>query len=84
MKKLKQNQKTMKKLREIIDAQKQKAQFEKEAELKSEFKVIERNGELWLTHCGVAFKKLYASATAKDIALMLESCREVAIEYARL
>lgn len=74
----------MKKLREIIDAQRTKAQFEKEAMLKSEFKVVERNGSLWLTHMGVAFMKVASLAKAEDIAKELNKARETAIEFERL
>lgn len=74
----------MKNLREIIDARKQKAQFERESELKADFRVVERNGVLWLTHMGVAFMKVAALAKAEDVAKELNNARETAIEFERL
>lgn len=74
----------MRKLREIIDARKQKAQFEKEAELKAEFRVVEGNGSLWLTHCGVAFMKVSSLAKAEDVAKALNDARNTAVEFEKL
>lgn len=76
--------KNMNKIKEYINARKQKAQFEHEAQIKSEFKVVERNGLLWLTHDGVAFMKIANLAQAEDITKELNKARECAVEYERL
>lgn len=74
----------MKKLKEIIDAHKRKVQFEKEAEIKADFDVVERGGYLWFTHNGVAFSKIENRTFADEISAALKKAREVAIEFERL
>lgn len=74
----------MKKVKEIIKAHKQKAQFEKEAVIKAEFNVVERNGNLWLTHCGIAFMKVASLANAENVAKEINKARETAVEFERL
>lgn len=47
----------------------------------SQFQVDERGGHLWLTHNGVAFLKINASDTSANVAGMLKTARENAVEY---
>lgn len=74
----------MNKIKEIIEKRKEKAQIEKEAVLKSDFRVVERGGALWLTHCGVAFMKVPAATKSEDVAKMLNDARSNAIEFVKL
>ena len=74
----------MRKIKEIIDEHKAKAQFEREAEIKSEFLVVERNGALWLTHAGIAFKQVESGMSSEEVAKEVNAARETAIKFARL
>lgn len=74
----------MKTIKEYINARKQKAQFEKEAQIKADFTVVENNGRLWLTHCGVAFMEVASLSKAEDVANELNKARECAVEFERL
>lgn len=74
----------MKKLKETISAYKRKAQFERESEIKAQFEVVERKGNLWLTHNGVAFMKVASLAKAEDVAKDLNNARECAVEFIRI
>lgn len=47
----------------------------------SQFQVKERGGYLWLTHDGVAFLKMNADDTSANVAGMLKTARENAVEY---
>lgn len=75
---------TMNKIKEIIEKRKEKAQIEREAVLKSDFRVVERGGSLWLTHCGVAFMKVPATTKSEDVAKMLNDARANAIDFVKL
>lgn len=70
--------------KKYIEAQRQKARFERDAETKADFRVVERCGDLWLTHKGVAFKKIAPSVNSGDVALKLNEARECAVEFDRL
>lgn len=74
----------MKTIKEYITAKKDEWRLQDESNLKSEFKVVERGGCLWLTHRGVAFMKIADSAQAEDITKELNNARECAIEFERL
>lgn len=74
----------MNELKKIIKKRKQKKMFEKEAMIKAEFGIVERDGDIWLTHCGVAFRKITAHTSANEIATILNTARETALEFERL
>lgn len=71
----------MKKLKEILAQHKAKAQSVKNEELRCEFRVVERNGALFLTHLGVAFKRVPNDCNAENVALMLNQVRDTAVEF---
>lgn len=71
----------MNKIRQYFHNRKERKRLEDEARLKSEFRVVERNGYLWLTHEGVAFMKIESLSYAADVASELKKARETAIEF---
>lgn len=74
----------MKTIKQYIADQKEQSRLQKESQLKAEFKVVERDGFLWLTHQGVAFSKIDLTMQAIDVAAMLNDARDCAIEFERL
>lgn len=76
--------KIMKTIKEFIADKKEKCRLQNEANLKSEFKVVERGGFLWLTHNGVAFMKIASLSKAEDVTKELNKARECAVEFDRL
>lgn len=74
----------MKTFSQIIDERKEKIRLQNEADIKSEFSVKERAGFLWLTHNGIAFMKINGNANASDVARMLNTARDCAVEFERI
>ena len=74
----------MERLKQLIEKRKEKSRMRRDAELKSEFKVVERNSELWLTHNGVAFMKMPWDMQAHDVAYKLAKVRETAVTFDKL
>lgn len=74
----------MERLKQLIEKRKEKTRLQKDAELKAEFKVVERAHKLWLTHNGVAFMEMPWDMTASDVASKLAEVRETAIIYDKL
>lgn len=64
-----------------LEKQKQKSIRQRALELSGEFKVIERGGKLWLTHMGVAFKRIQEDTCAQDVARELSLARETAVMF---
>lgn len=52
--------------------------------IREDFKIKENKGILYLTYNDIAFCKMDADATAKDISYMLNNARDVAQEYRSL
>lgn len=71
----------MKRFKEIMAARKDKARLAEETNIKAEFRVVERGGDLWLTHDGVAFCAIPSDATSGQITEMLERARLTAVKY---
>lgn len=74
----------MKRIKQYIADKKEQNRLQNEAQLKAEFKVVERDGYLWLTHCGVAFKRIDLNTQAIDVAFMLNDARRYAVEFEKL
>lgn len=74
----------MKKIKEYLAKKKEQTQKQSDIRLKSEFKVEERNGFIWLTHDNVAFMKIPAMLNAERIAEMLNEARKCAVEFEKL
>lgn len=74
----------MKKLKELIERRKNKMRMQKDSELMSEFQVVERGDNLWLTHNGVAFIKIDEGMPSSVVTKALKDARENAIEFTRL
>lgn len=55
------------------------------ASIYDEFKVIERGGQLWLTHLGVAFMVIDKDLNADGVAKALNQARKTAVlfDYAK-
>lgn len=71
----------MKTIKQYIADKKEQNRLQKEAQLKAEFKVVERDGYLWLTHQGVAFSRVDLNMQAIDVAAMLNDVRTTAVEF---
>ena len=71
-------------IKKYIADKKEKIRMQDEANIRSDFKVVERGGFLWLTHCGVAFMKVSSLSYADDVAKELNKARECAVEFERL
>lgn len=71
----------MKIIKKWLSEYKEKSKNDRVNELFHQFKVAERNGCLWLTHNGVAFLKINVSDTSANIAGMLKTARDNAVEY---
>lgn len=69
---------------DMAEKSRMKSKAQKNEQLRSEFKVVERNGCLWLTHLDVAFMKVAPLSKAEDVAKELNKARENAIEFGRL
>lgn len=74
----------MERLKQLIEKRKEKTRLQKDAELMSEFQVVERGGYIWLTLNGVAFVKFEDGRDVSDITDALKEIRKYAIEFARL
>ena len=74
----------MERLKKLIEKRKEKSRLQKDAEIKSEFRVVERDNKLWLTHNGVAFMEMPWDMTSSDVASKLAEVRETAITYDKL
>ena len=46
-----------------------------------DFKVIEKDNKIWLTHMGFAFKEIPNNKSASEIAKELNNARQTAIRY---
>lgn len=46
-----------------------------------DFKVIEKDNKIWLTHMGFAFKEIPNNKSAAEIAKELNNARQTAIRY---
>lgn len=75
---------TMKTFQQMIKEKKEKWNAMAEERIKSEFRVVERDGTIYLTHNDVAFMSIDDNATAKVIAQKLEVVRNTAVKYAKL
>lgn len=64
-----------------LDKQKQKSVRQRATDLYNEFKVIEKDGTLWLTHLGVAFKEIPSTTSAEGVAQLLNEARETAVKH---
>ena len=49
--------------------------------IKSDFKVAEKNGKIYITHHGYAFAVIAKDATAAEIASKLNEARKAALEF---
>lgn len=74
----------MKRIKQYIADKKEQNGLQNEARLRAEFKVVERDGYLWLTHQGVAFSRIDLNVQAIDVAAMLNDARETAVNFERL
>lgn len=49
--------------------------------IRSDFRVCEKNGKIYLLHNGYAFAAMQKDATATEIAEKLNAARDVAVEF---
>lgn len=71
----------MNRIKEYFQRQKEDMRQQAIDNLRFDFKVKERNGALYLTHRGVAFRKIETTANAEEITKALEDARTAAIEF---
>lgn len=74
----------MKRIKQYIADKKEQNRLQNEAQLRAEFKVVERDGYLWLTHQGVAFMKFDEHTASDDIVGQLYESRGFAVEFEKL
>lgn len=75
----------MKKLiRNWIDKKKNKYRRQRDNDIRDEFKVVELDGKLWITHNGTAFAEIDSIQSADEVANRLLKARETAIRYDKL
>lgn len=71
-------------IKKFIQKKKAKIRAREEANIRSDFRIVERDGSIYLTHYSVAFMKVPASTKADDVTKMLNEARDTAIEFERL
>lgn len=74
----------MERLKQLIEKRRKKSRLQKDAELMSEFQVVERGGSLWLTHCGVAFMEIASLSMVEDVAKALNMARQTAVKFGKI
>lgn len=74
----------MKTICQLIKDKKEQWNNQETERVKSDFKVMERGGILFLTFNGVAFAEMEGKATANEIAEALNLARETATKFERL
>lgn len=68
----------------IIKRYRERMEASKDALIREEFKVTEKGGSLWLTHRGVAFRRIEDHHTAEVVANLLKDARDAAVKHERL
>lgn len=68
-------------LKTAIAKYKEKSAANETAAIKSDFKLCEKNGKIYLTHQGYAFAVMTNKETAENIASRLNAARNAAIEF---
>lgn len=71
----------MKTLKQWRTELKSKARQNELENIKTDFKVTEKNGKIYLTHHGYAFMTMPKDATADEIATKLNEARKAALEF---
>lgn len=71
-------------IKNYIQNRRKKDEATKDARLKAEFEVTEKNGMLWLTHDGRAFARIEDGKTADEISRLLSEARIAAITFERI
>lgn len=68
-------------IRQWREGRRERAAAEIEQIIANEFNIVERDGNLFLTHDGVAFEQIPADTPASEIAVHLHNARTTAISY---
>lgn len=68
-------------LKKWVESQKTKSNKQHIDSMRDEFRVKEKDGKIWLTHYGIAFKEIPPKSTAEDIAKELEDARKTALRF---
>lgn len=71
----------MKIIHTLAAAHRQRCRDHIELDLRHQFEVVERSGSLWLTHSGVAFRRIPDYASASEIAALLNEARQTSINF---
>lgn len=71
----------MKTIRQWWDDRKESSRKNEAENIKSGFKVAEKNGKIYITHHGYAFAVIAKDATAAEIASKLNEARKAALEF---
>ena len=74
----------METIKKFLSDKKEQNRRQYEESLKKDFDVAERNGSLYLTHCGVAFMKIESMSDADSVAKSLNVARSTAVEFSAL
>lgn len=71
----------MNKLRKWWSTHKKAAERRRAYEFAQDFRVVERNGKMYLTCCGTAFAEISTHASASEIVTLLNYARKAALEF---
>lgn len=71
----------MKTIEQWWNSHKNKNRINEVRNIRSDFKICERNGLIYLTHNGYAFATMPKHATADEIATKLNEARQAALEF---
>ena len=71
-------------LRNWLDHKKEGFRKQRDHDIREEFKVVELDGKLWITHNGCAFAEMDPKQSADDVTHHLFKARETAIRYDKL
>lgn len=73
----------MNKFTEFVASCRERSRRERDNHIDESFEIVEREGQLWLTCCGVAFMTFPADMTHSDVVRVLELSRNCAKAYDR-
>lgn len=68
-------------LKKWLQKEKAKEAKRRAGSILEDFKVVEKDGKIWLTHMGFAFKEMPATKSTGEVAKELNTARQTAIRY---
>lgn len=71
-------------VRKWLYSQRARAHNQRIRQIKEDFYVTEKDGKIWLMHCGIAIMQIENHVSAGNVASVLNHARNVAEEYEKL